>query len=777
MRRLGIIFIFCLAFAQTGFAQQFFGRVKEQNGEAAIAGASIKLNDIIIAQTNQNGYFSFEYIGSETIETEITAFGFEPVKTTLLAGEENIISLSTVIKNLETVSVMSYRLKRGNNSFSYTIDNVKGLGSVLGEIDVLRYISILPGVSQGIEGGLSNFVRGGGNGNNRVELDQVPVYGSSHLLGLFSVFPPTIVKDANLQMGGISALSGNTLSSVLQINTITPDLDSVHYDFSISPLMVNAATNGYFAKGKFGYQIAGRTSLLPLEYALIKSLTKQNMANLAPRINDLYTSFYYRFNEKENLKGTFYVSNDFFNFDFRSNQDGNDLSRSEFGISWGNLIGKIEWNKTINSYWNTRVFISANRFNSKQRQQIFDKGGDLESGLLMNNSITEYAAKGIASYQRNSINLFFGGNYSNFKFQPATQKVLTSSKSTQDFSEIYTPSLTTVFSELQYTPSAKIKTKIDLRGNYYALKKYTFFTPDIRFLSSYFLWKNFGIEATYDYNNQFFHVLEGLPIGWSIDLNVPAASHYQPESSHQFYLGMFGGTDVYYATLGGYLKKMQNLAYYKTTENLFGVRNGSWEESIVTGEGTSRGVELWIEKRQGFWTWSFAYTLSKSDRQFNEINEGKIFPFKFDRHHNLNYQSKYTFKKAEKREKNFHASFYFSSGNRIIIPLGHYEGVLPPFWEQQDGALYIPPIEDENAYSREEMSAMNDYQMPNYMRMDIGYSTIKKKKKFSREFTFSIFNVLNRHNPYLIFYDNDDSKWKQLSILPIVPSVMWKIWF
>jgi len=174
---------------------------------------------------------------------------------------------------LDTVTVIGTTSVRRNNTYMFSLKEVTPLVSVIGETDVLRYIGTLPGVSQGMEGGLGFFVRGSNSGNNRVELDNVPIYGSAHLFGLFSTIPSDVVENVIFRSGKLPASSGNFLSSLTSISTIQPNTEKYRGSLSVSPFMTGISLNGPLIKNQLSFQIAGRMSLLKPEIQLVKKIT------------------------------------------------------------------------------------------------------------------------------------------------------------------------------------------------------------------------------------------------------------------------------------------------------------------------------------------------------------------------------------------------------------------------------------------------------------------------------------------------------------------------
>ncbi len=200
-----------------------------------------------------------------------------------------------------------------------------------------------------------------------------------------------------------------------------------------------------------------------------------------------------------------------------------------------------------------------------------------------------------------------------------------------------------------------------------------------------------------------------------------------------------------------------------------------WDEEIDSGKGSSSGLEFFIKKKGDLWKWNLSYTLSKTDRTYDEINDGETYPFKFDRRHMFNFDSDFFVLKKENKQQSAYVNCIYTSGHHITLQTGKYLGVTPPYWGQREGSTYVPSEMNSQAYYRQLMSTKNGYTMSDYVRLDIGYNFKWQRKKYNQELTFSIFNVLNRKNPYLFYYE--DNQWHQLSIFPLVPSVRYSLVF
>ena len=272
-----------------------------------------------------------------------------------------------------------------------------------------------------------------------------------------------------------------------------------------------------------------------------------------------------------------------------------------------------------------------------------------------------------------------------------------------------------------------------------------------------------GLEATYDRTVQYYHTLEGIPLGWSLDLLVPSDSGLAPETASQVYAGLFFTGKKHRLTVGAYLKKMDHLIFFKDATQLFSTAVAGWRDEIKTGTGNSKGIELLYELDLDRLEGKVAYTLSKTDRTFPEINEGKSFPAKFDRRHIVNVRLEYTVFSSKKKALGVNTFFTYQSGHWATVPSGQFSGWISP-GEQEVVVDYHTGI--------------HNWQAPAYIRWDIGaFFKYGLGTRRPGMLSVGIYNLLNRHNVYSIMYDPDSRSWKSLSLFPIMPTVSWSMEF
>jgi len=662
---------------------------------------------------------------------------------------------------LKGVDVYGKQIHRRNNVYRYSPLMSRPLISISGETDVIRYIGTLPGVSQGMEGGSGYFVRGSNSGNNRLELDGVPVYGGTHLFGLFSVFPQGIIEDVDYRSGRFPANSGNYLASLARISTDHPLEKEYHGSMELSPLMVGGSLRG-FLSDRFSVVASGRISLLGTEYRLAKAMASLE-EDVKITVGDAFLKLNYQLNGKHRFSASGYFSNDYFNFE----------SDAMVTMNWGNQLMRFSWDWNVSENTRLQTMVYGNYYHSGQEQKDYNE--DILTGeLKLHSSLSEMAAQTRIINRGDRISYEAGIKYNAQLLKPRSEKILVQKDNFNTRDDSFETIIISGFSEASWRFNW-LELAGGLRSYFYRLKEDELFEFDFRGAVSAHLSDKSGIEFSFDQLTQFHHILESLPVGWSLDVMIPSTHGFSPEKANQFYLGGFGKYKNWIFSGGTYYKKMNNLVRYKNPSTVLGGQNSDWYSDVVTGDGYSYGLEVRGERKGEHWDGSFSYTFSKSDRTFAEINDGESFPFRFDRRHMFNINASITTKSANTKNQFLNTAFSMTSGNRVTIPVAMYKGVEPPYWSQRDRGLYVSPRKMENALYRQKIGEENGYLLPSYVRFDVGYTFQKKKEKYTRSLTVGLYNVLNRQNPYLVFHE--DGRWQQLSIFPLFPSVKWLLEF
>nr|WP_321487298.1 hypothetical protein [uncultured Draconibacterium sp.] len=793
MRRIIIVLILHLMCFQVVKAQQanvfIKGYVIDSASKIPVAGCNIVFDTGMkkkgaISENDGSFYLDLTEISfPDSIRVTFSHVNYYTQTIALAINQEARVLLKQQVHVIDDVMVHSaYSSGNKGNKFVYTPLQAASSISIIGEPDVVRHISSLPGVAQGIEGTLGLFVRGSNNGSNRIEFNGVPFYSYSHLLGMFSTFSPDVIEKTTFLPGGIPSQSGNLSSSLLKITPKQPTNEPFNGKISLSPYM----TGGYFAiplkKDKLSVQFAGRTSFMPFIINQIMDLQSseddEEPEEMKGQVLDFTSIIDWSINNANTLDVMFYASNDY--FDFKDDYSQNKLN-------WNSRAVKAGWISQISPVLrlNLNTYYSSTR--SVQEQLYFSEwqADKTKSQLRLGTTLNEWSFSNLFSYKINSLYEIKGGlNYQRQHFRPASEKTIYTQSTNERYDDLLKSDLLAAFADFSYKKTEVVEITLGYRHTLQWTEGKIFNNFDLRFLSDVYLSDKTGLELSFDRLTQYYHVLEGLPTGWSLNVMIPSGEYFPEEITNQVYTGMFIENSIkdinLHFTLGGYYRRMQNLVSYISAVNMFGLNDTSWEDEVDVGKGCSYGFELSGTAQTNRFGLTLAYTLSKATRQFKQINNGKSYPFKFDRRHILNLQSKYTTaerktKKGHKQEQYINTVLSYSSGHNTTLPVGTYQGVMPPYWNILEQGWDFPQQLEDNAYHRQEMTLRNGFKMKDYFRVDIAYTFVKHKLKSTRELSFSVFNALNRQNPYLFFYE--DNKWQQLSIAPIMPSVRWTISF
>ncbi len=674
-------------------------------------------------------------------------------------------NLKSLDDTLKTITVVADTLKsRPAGLVRINAADTRRMVTALGEGDVIKYIQTLPGISTGVESSSSFYVRGGNLGNNVVTLDGVRLYGYGHLLGITSVFPNSIVQDVTFNVGGFPAESSNLLASHIAIHTKEGNFTEAQGEASISNFIVGGFATAPIVKEKVSFVAAARVSPLKWEYSLGKGILEKHTKafnEVEAGVYDLFGKVTYKIDGNHKVYGEVFYSMDDFGY-------GNEKGTAYDRMKWHNFIGNVRWDWKMNEKSTLNASLSYNSYGSGQNQEKTLEG--TYNRLGVESQISEAVANVSYSVRWGrgwKVSLGARGTLSDFA--PGSSKIYGDDGKDEGKRKANesSNSLVTAYGELEYRKGDKWHLMLAARGNRFAynsgkVDEYSVTNPEVSASGSVLLTKWMGVEATYDNLVQYYHTLEGIPLGWSLDMIVPSSRGIGPEKSVQYYGGMFFKYRQHRLSLGVYYKELDDIIYFSEATDFFGSQLGSWKSFIEVGKGTSKGVEVLYEKGGERLTYKAAYTWSRTDRTFEEVNEGRTFLAKYDRPHVLNLQADYLFTKGEKREIGANMLFTLQSGNMESVKSATYIGHLPG-WDKDIVLDYY--------------SGINNLRLKDYIRLDIGIYAKFKREKVTHNVKAGIYNVMNRHNHFSLYYDNEDAEWKQVYIFPMMPSLNWMVEF
>lgn len=629
------------------------------------------------------------------------------------------------------------------------LEGILGVVSPMGEGDPIRWAQGLPGVTTGADGTTAMYVRGGGAGNNLFSLDGVSVYGYSHILGLTTIVPTQVIESAELGKGGFDGMESNFTAAHLRVITKAPS-ETQKVGFAVNNFLAGASAEGPIG-GRLSYIASFRISPLTWEYRAFKGILPGlfgGLENFGASVGDAYAKLHYRIDDRNSLTASFLGSQDHYGFDLSDN--------SHELMGWHNLLGLVKYrheeNRTL-----LEVTTSANHYGSLQEQDKVYR--EVDNYLSLRSTLIEYGLLANMMHRlgkKDRIRLGEGINIRYARFSPG--QIGEQTKLTEVL-------LGSAWLQAEYQIPTKLTLKVSARYNYYRnfdlhpsvllpyRKSGERNDPEISALAKWYFIPGLALEATYDRLVQYYHTLEGLPVGWSIDMLVPTGETVMPEISQQGCVGLSGQFGTHSFSLGGFFKQMENLIYYKYSQALFSGALSAWENDVELGNGRSYGLEALYEYQHNDWYTRVSYTLSRTTREnFPSFYEGRPFHARFDRMHVLN---------ATARWRGFSAT--------LILQSGH--------WENGAAETYELPYLEEPTWMANYYSGVNNYHMPTVFRLDLGWQKRFATGRVEHTVNIGVCNVTNHFNPFLLFFDTRTESWKEIALLPILPNFSYKVEF
>lgn len=677
------------------------------------------------------------------------------------AGQEKIDTLKAA-----SISANKARVARTGERIVRPAEFL-GITSAVGAGDVIKYIQTLPGISTGAEGSSAIYVRGGNIGSNVITLDGVPIYGSSHLLGFTSAYSQDIVSETLFQVGGFTSEEGNLTASHISVKSRDGDFRKTSASVSASNFLLGASVSTPIIKDRLSFLGSFRISPIGAELSAVKGMTEalDSVSGIKAAAYDAYGKLKWRINGKQSLSFSVFNSLDSYGYRYGIGSDER--------MRWSNTISTLGHEFSPDGSLYVRSSLSYNSFSNYQAMR--KTLGEQDNSLGMRSSIDELTIQSTASGSTRRGTALQGGIKAKMaSFNPgsssAFEKTLMKPVASSSESDIVRTLLVTAHGQLEKGKENRYLVRASGRINMFRSWRNldhssdkTFFTPEASLLGRVNITDWMGAEATADWTTQHYHTLEGIPLGWSLDMTVPSDAILSPEKALQGYAGIFLSNGPHRLTVGGYYKTMYNLIFFADATQIFSSAAAGWRHGIKTGDGVSRGVELLYEYEAERLRGRLAYTLSKTDRTFEEVNNGITFPAKFDRRHILNVTAEYIIAKKDRSEIGLNTFFTYQSGHWATVPEGQYSGSL---------------IHGGDDVTIDYFTTIHNRQMPAFIRWDIGVSLrYGIGTRHPGTLNVGVYNVLNRHNAYSVTYDTNERAWKQMSLFPIMPSLSWTMSF
>jgi len=802
MKKIFLLFIslfsVIILFAQT---HTISGYIKDASTGEEIIGAVV-----YIAETQKNtitnnfGFYSINFQGKDSLELEVSYLGYENKKERIFLNSDTIINFNLHISEnlIEEVFVKANKNQILNlpemSTIEISVNQVKNIPAIAGETDIMKAIQLMPGVQSGGEGQSGLYVRGGSPDQNLILLDDVPLYYINHFGGFVSIFNTDAVKSVKLIKGGFPARYGNRLSSVLDIHMKEGNMKKYVTHGTVGIISSKLSLEGPVKKDTSSFIISVRRFMLDL---ISKPLTYfiTDRTSVGYTFYDINTKINYKINNTDRIYLSFYGGKDKTSA-HTYETDKSDKEKMNYLLAWGNILGALRWNHLYNNklfgnmtftytqykYLTNMYYQNKEIYNENNKEYITEYQDKFNSNIkdikLKYNFEYYLSSKYRFRFGINAVYHMFTPGVSSFKHFETNQSLIDSTYNNKKYNafENY------IYAENYINFGKKIKTNIGIHISSYTINKHTFFSFEPRILLNYRITRHNSLKASYARMQQNVHLLSYSGLGVPSDIWLPAVIHAPPEISDQFVLGnaLLLFSKNYEFTSEIFYKKIQNLISYKQGRSFYnGFKN--WEENILTnGKGKSYGIEFLLRKKYGNINGWIAYTLSRTKRQFDEINKGNWYLFRYDRTHDISIVIIYNINK----KINFSAAWVYTTGNAITLPNEKYKMSNPVYKN-----IY-PYISYKNTNYVSSFNEKNSFRMRDFHKLDIGINYIKQKKRWTIIWNLSIYNVYNRQNPYFYFFKkvykkdnsgNNTNKYEiklfQQSLFPIIPSISYSFKF
>ena len=771
--RIKIICVFIVSFLsfQLAIGQQRFtlsGYIKDNKTGENIIGAIVSIKELPDkgSVSNAYGFYSIT-LPSAHYHIAIQFIGYSPeiLEVDLIKSVKFDFLLTEKANELNEVVVSNQQRNQNITKIEMGVQNIdiKDINKIpvlFGEKDILKTIQLLPGIKSAGEGSSGFNVRGGASDQNLILLDEATVYNASHLMGFFSVFNSDAIKDVAVYKGNEPAEYGGRLSSVLDIKTNDGNDKKFGVSGGIGLISSRLLVEGPIVKDKGSFIISARRTYADL-FLKLSSDSALNQSSLY--FYDVNAKASYRINDKNRLFISGYIGKDVLGkFD-------------NFGINWGNSAATLRWNHLYSDqlFSNTSVVLSS--YNYKINVNLSGQTRNIVS------HIQDYGVKqDFQLFMSDNSKLKFGFNSVYHKIIPGA--ITTSNTSISSLENKYSWENALYISH-QYKLSDKLNVEYGFRstlfsqlgpGNFYSYDSNgntidtatyssgqfvkTYFNIEPRITFNYLINNESSIKLAFAQNVQNLHLLSNSTSGNPTDLWISSSNNVKPEIADQVSLGYYHNfnDNNYEFSVEAYYKNLQNQIDYKNGAQLN--FNENVESQILFGKGRAYGMEVFLKKKYGKLNGWISYTLSRTEKKFDQINNGNYYPAKQDRTHDISIVGIYELNPRW----TFSATWVYNTGNAVTFPSGKYN---------VDGKTMFY-YADRNAN-----------RMPAYHRLDLGVTWITKKTaKFESSWNFSIYNAYGQENAYTITFrdsktDPTRTEAVQTSLFRFIPSFTYNFKF
>jgi len=791
MERILLGFLLSLAVFSSS-AQSISGYVRDSLTGENLVGAYVYTDgNTSVAMTNEYGFFSLKISKQEVypIKLNISYIGYKDLKYSIKekAQAPIVFSLSPSMI-LQTVVVQSKVPQEDVMGLvEVPIKQIQTLPMLAGEVNIMRVMQLMPGVGAGSEGTSDLHVRGGTPDQNLILLDDVPIYYINHLGGFVSVFDANAISGFSFYKGSFPAKYGSRLSSVIDVRMKNGNMCERKTQIQAGILSSKITTEGPIKVDTSSYMISFRRSLFDVFSVPMSKLIDPG-ALLSYSFYDLHAKYNRILGPKDRLYVSFFNGYDKLNVKFKD-KEYDYVSVNQEKVKWGNDLAAIRWNHAFNDqiFGNLTTYYTKYSYKQISKNYNWQRNFDSLNNAIINettdnvdyiNQIQDLSIKTDFDIYAKPIQIRLGTQHTYHSFKPEEVKIEQDYDGSKIDTVLSQGNLTSFEHNVYLDNTLSIlkhnKLRFGVRATSYNVDSYNKTVAVPRILASVKVPNVCNIKAYWGQAYQFVHFLRTPELLLSSDSWMPATKKTPAQSSELFSVGasrLVKKIGVEF-TLEAYTKTMDNLIdYSEHDDSYFASYTLDWQSELAKGgHGTSKGVEFMAHKKEGKYNGWISYTLSRSSRQFDEVNNGKEYLYSFDTKHNFAIVGNYNFSKNVV----FSASWVFYSGRAFTTETHKYE------------IEYIDVFNPDEVITKEEILSVNknNVRMEPYHRLDLSLQYTKNKNNRDRVWTFGLYNAYNRVNAYgyEVWPDNEIGsdgfpttktvqKINKFGLFPVIPSV------
>lgn len=747
------------------FAQEkvtLSGIITDANSGETLFGVNIYMESdpTIGATTNEYGFYSITLLkGEHTIIVSFITYNSISAQLELADNMTKNFEMQESEESLDEVVLVAKTQNKVNESAisveKLSIAEINKIPVLFGEKDLIKTLQLLPGVKSAGDGQSGFTVRGGNVDQNLILLDDAPVYNTSHLLGFFSTFNSEAIKDVTLYKGTAPAQYGGRLSSVVDIRMKEGNNQKFAVSGGIGLISSRLNIEGPIQKGKSSFLISGRRTYADIFLKLTEEFEDNKLY-----FYDLNAKFNYKFSDKDQIFVSGYFGRDILGLDDR------------FGIDWGNTTATVRYNHLFNG----KLFSNTSLIYSNYDYDIEIQNNADPFSIL--SQVQDFNIKQEFQYYPNNNNKWKFGI--NAIFHTNNPGEIVGDSGIEEQAEKRNGLETAIYASNDWKVNDKLKINYGLRisnfavlggSDYYELDDNmevidtisnsgvvdNYINIEPRLSLNYKLNNTSSLKFAYTRNTQNLHLIANSVTTSPSDKWVMSSNNINPEIGDQISLGYVNnfGNNTFEFSVETYYKWMQNQIDYKDGSN---ERDPIIERQLLYGDGRAYGIEFLLKKNKGKFTGWFGYTLSKSEKQINGINNDDWYAARQDKPHDITVVGMYEINKR----LNVSAVWTYQTGNAVTFPSGKYDIGGETIW------LY---------------TERNGYRMPDYHRLDLGMNyLLKETDKYRSELSLSLYNAYGRENAFIINFEESETDPNQIigvqtALFKYVPSISWNFKF